>query len=181
MGVKLADPSREVVVMVGDGSWLMMPSELVTALQEGVKVIVVLVDNHGYASIGSLSRSLGSERLRHERLRRRRRVASADRRPGRERREPRRPRHPGSARSRTCATRPGRGPRRRPGHGHHRRDRPERRRRRATAGGKCRSPRSRRCRTVQAARAAYDDAVTRIRPHLDPPAVSPTATRRPRG
>ena len=60
IGVKLADPSREVVVMVGDGSWLMMPSELVTALQEGVKLIVVLVDNRGYASIGSLSRSLGS-------------------------------------------------------------------------------------------------------------------------
>jgi 3D-(3,5/4)-trihydroxycyclohexane-1,2-dione acylhydrolase (decyclizing) len=60
IGVKLADPTREVVVLIGDGSWLMMPSELVTALQEGVKIIVVLVDNHGYASIGSLSRSLGS-------------------------------------------------------------------------------------------------------------------------
>jgi 3D-(3,5/4)-trihydroxycyclohexane-1,2-dione acylhydrolase (decyclizing) len=60
LGVKLADPTREVVVLVGDGSWLMMPSELVTALQEGVKLVVVLVDNGGYASIGALSRSLGS-------------------------------------------------------------------------------------------------------------------------
>jgi 3D-(3,5/4)-trihydroxycyclohexane-1,2-dione acylhydrolase (decyclizing) len=60
LGVKLADPSREVFVMVGDGSWLMLSSELVTARQEGVKLIVVLVDNHGFASIGSLSRSLGS-------------------------------------------------------------------------------------------------------------------------
>jgi 3D-(3,5/4)-trihydroxycyclohexane-1,2-dione acylhydrolase (decyclizing) len=60
LGVKLADPSREVFVMVGDGSWLMLSSELVTARQEGMKLIVVLVDNHGFASIGSLSRSLGS-------------------------------------------------------------------------------------------------------------------------
>jgi 3D-(3,5/4)-trihydroxycyclohexane-1,2-dione acylhydrolase (decyclizing) len=61
LGVKLADPDREVFVMVGDGSWLMLSSELVTARQEGVKLIVVLVDNHGFASIGSLSRSLGSD------------------------------------------------------------------------------------------------------------------------
>jgi 3D-(3,5/4)-trihydroxycyclohexane-1,2-dione acylhydrolase (decyclizing) len=61
LGVKLADPSREVFVMVGDGSWLMLSSELVTARQEGVKLIVILVDNHGFASIGSLSRSLGSD------------------------------------------------------------------------------------------------------------------------
>ena len=46
--------------MVGDGSWLMMPSEIVTALQEGVKLVVVLVENGGYASIGGLSESLGS-------------------------------------------------------------------------------------------------------------------------
>ena len=61
LGVKLADPDREVTVMVGDGSWLMMSTELVTSIQEGVRLTVVLIDNHGYASIGGLSRSLGSE------------------------------------------------------------------------------------------------------------------------
>jgi 3D-(3,5/4)-trihydroxycyclohexane-1,2-dione acylhydrolase (decyclizing) len=60
MGVKMAAPDREVFVMVGDGSWLMMSSEIVTARQEGVKLIVVLIDNGGYGSIGSLSASLGS-------------------------------------------------------------------------------------------------------------------------
>ncbi len=59
MGVKLAAPEREVFAMVGDGSWLMAPGDLVTAVAEGIKVVVVLVDNHGYASIGALSRSLG--------------------------------------------------------------------------------------------------------------------------
>jgi 3D-(3,5/4)-trihydroxycyclohexane-1,2-dione acylhydrolase (decyclizing) len=61
LGVKMAAPDREVYVLVGDGSWLMMCSELVTALQEGVKLTIVLVDNEGYASIGGLSRSLGME------------------------------------------------------------------------------------------------------------------------
>jgi 3D-(3,5/4)-trihydroxycyclohexane-1,2-dione acylhydrolase (decyclizing) len=60
MGVKLAAPEREVFVMVGDGSYLMLPGELVTAVAEGIKLTVVLVDNHGYASIGALSRSIGS-------------------------------------------------------------------------------------------------------------------------
>jgi 3D-(3,5/4)-trihydroxycyclohexane-1,2-dione acylhydrolase (decyclizing) len=46
--------------MVGDGSWLMMASEIVTAVQEGIKLIVVLIDNHGFASIGGLSAALGS-------------------------------------------------------------------------------------------------------------------------
>lgn len=59
MGAKLADPSREVFVFLGDGTYLMMPSEIVTSVQEGVKIIIVLVDNHGFASIGGLSRSLG--------------------------------------------------------------------------------------------------------------------------
>jgi 3D-(3,5/4)-trihydroxycyclohexane-1,2-dione acylhydrolase (decyclizing) len=59
IGVKLAAPEREVVVLVGDGSYLMMPGELVTAVQEGLKLTVVLVDNHGFNSIGGLSRSLG--------------------------------------------------------------------------------------------------------------------------
>ena len=60
LGVKMAAPDRDVFVMVGDGSWLMMSSELVTARQEGVKLIVVLIDNGGYGSIGALSTSLGS-------------------------------------------------------------------------------------------------------------------------
>jgi 3D-(3,5/4)-trihydroxycyclohexane-1,2-dione acylhydrolase (decyclizing) len=59
IGVKLAAPEREVFVMVGDGSWLMAPGDLVTAVAEGVKLVIVLVDNHGYASIGALSRSIG--------------------------------------------------------------------------------------------------------------------------
>jgi 3D-(3,5/4)-trihydroxycyclohexane-1,2-dione acylhydrolase (decyclizing) len=59
LGVKMADPSREVYVLVGDGSYLMMPSEITTSLQEGYKLTVVLLDNHGYASIGGLSESLG--------------------------------------------------------------------------------------------------------------------------
>jgi 3D-(3,5/4)-trihydroxycyclohexane-1,2-dione acylhydrolase (decyclizing) len=61
MGVKLAAPDREVFVLVGDGSYLMLPGELVTAVQESVKLTIVLVDNGGYASIGALSRSLGTE------------------------------------------------------------------------------------------------------------------------
>jgi 3D-(3,5/4)-trihydroxycyclohexane-1,2-dione acylhydrolase (decyclizing) len=60
IGVKLAAPEREVFVLVGDGSYLMLPGELVTAVAENVKIVVVLVDNHGYASIGALSRSVGS-------------------------------------------------------------------------------------------------------------------------
>ncbi len=63
LGVRLACPDRDVFVMVGDGSYLMMATELVTAVQEGIKVITVLVQNHGYASIGSLSESLGSQRF----------------------------------------------------------------------------------------------------------------------
>jgi 3D-(3,5/4)-trihydroxycyclohexane-1,2-dione acylhydrolase (decyclizing) len=59
IGAKLADPSREVFVFLGDGTYLMMPTEITTSVQEGIKIIIVLVDNHGFASIGSLSRSLG--------------------------------------------------------------------------------------------------------------------------
>ena len=59
MGVKLAAPEREVFAFVGDGSYLMAPGELVTAVAEGIAITIVLVDNHGYASIGALSRSLG--------------------------------------------------------------------------------------------------------------------------
>jgi 3D-(3,5/4)-trihydroxycyclohexane-1,2-dione acylhydrolase (decyclizing) len=63
LGVKLAAPDRNVVVLVGDGSYLMMAQELVTAVQEGVKLTIVLVENHGFASIGALSESVGSERF----------------------------------------------------------------------------------------------------------------------
>jgi 3D-(3,5/4)-trihydroxycyclohexane-1,2-dione acylhydrolase (decyclizing) len=59
IGAKMADPSREVYVFLGDGTYLMMPSEIVTSVQEGIKIIIVLVDNHGFGSIGALSRSLG--------------------------------------------------------------------------------------------------------------------------
>jgi 3D-(3,5/4)-trihydroxycyclohexane-1,2-dione acylhydrolase (decyclizing) len=59
IGVKLAAPERDVFVMVGDGSYLMMPSEIVTAIQEHTKLVIVLVDNLGFSSIGALSRSLG--------------------------------------------------------------------------------------------------------------------------
>jgi 3D-(3,5/4)-trihydroxycyclohexane-1,2-dione acylhydrolase (decyclizing) len=63
VGVKMADPSREVVVLVGDGSYLMMAQEIVTMVAEHLKVIIVLIQNHGFASIGSLSESLGSQRF----------------------------------------------------------------------------------------------------------------------
>jgi len=63
MGVRMAEPEREVFVMVGDGSWLMMSGELATAIQERVKIVVVLVDSAGYASIGALSESVGGERF----------------------------------------------------------------------------------------------------------------------
>jgi 3D-(3,5/4)-trihydroxycyclohexane-1,2-dione acylhydrolase (decyclizing) len=60
IGVKLAAPEREVYVLIGDGSYLMLPGELVTAVAQRVPIVIVLVDNHGYASIGALSRSIGS-------------------------------------------------------------------------------------------------------------------------
>ena len=60
VGAALAAPDREIVVMVGDGSWLMMSSELQTAVQENLDLTVVLIESYGYASIGSLSRSVGS-------------------------------------------------------------------------------------------------------------------------
>jgi 3D-(3,5/4)-trihydroxycyclohexane-1,2-dione acylhydrolase (decyclizing) len=59
LGIKMAEPGREVYVMVGDGSYLMMCQEIVTSVQEGSKLTIVLMDNSGYKSIGSLSRSLG--------------------------------------------------------------------------------------------------------------------------
>lgn len=60
LGVKMADPSREVFVMVGDGSFLMMASEIATSIQEGYKLNIIVLDNHGFSSIGGLSQSIGS-------------------------------------------------------------------------------------------------------------------------
>jgi 3D-(3,5/4)-trihydroxycyclohexane-1,2-dione acylhydrolase (decyclizing) len=61
LGIKMAAPDREVYVMVGDGSYLMMNSEIPTAVQEGMKLIIIIVDNHGFASIGGLSKAVGSD------------------------------------------------------------------------------------------------------------------------
>jgi len=60
LGVRMAAPERDVYVMVGDGSYLMMAQEIVTAVQEGQKLIIVLLDNHGFSSIGGLSRACGN-------------------------------------------------------------------------------------------------------------------------
>lgn len=60
VGVKMADPSREVYVLVGDGSYLMMAQEIVTAVQESIKLNILVLDNHGFSSIGGLSRACGS-------------------------------------------------------------------------------------------------------------------------
>ncbi|MFI1371396.1 3D-(3,5/4)-trihydroxycyclohexane-1,2-dione acylhydrolase (decyclizing) [Streptomyces longwoodensis] len=62
IGVKLAAPERNVWALVGDGTYLMMPTEIVTAVQEGVAIKVLLLQNHGYASIGGLSEETGGER-----------------------------------------------------------------------------------------------------------------------
>nr|WP_221437929.1 3D-(3,5/4)-trihydroxycyclohexane-1,2-dione acylhydrolase (decyclizing) [Schaalia hyovaginalis] len=63
LGCKLARPESEVVSIVGDGTYQMLPMELATVVQENVKVIYVLLQNHGFASIGSLSESRGSQRF----------------------------------------------------------------------------------------------------------------------
>jgi len=60
LGVKMAAPDREVFVMVGDGSYLMMAQEIVTSLQEGYKLNIVVIDNHGFSSIGGLTRACGN-------------------------------------------------------------------------------------------------------------------------
>ncbi len=59
LGIKMADPSRDVYVMVGDGSYLMLAQEIITSIQEGYKLIIVLVNNDGHSSIGGLSRATG--------------------------------------------------------------------------------------------------------------------------
>jgi len=61
LGAKIACPEREIYIMLGDGGYLMMPSEIITSLQEGYKLTIILINNHGFASIGGLSKSIGSE------------------------------------------------------------------------------------------------------------------------
>lgn len=61
LGIKMADPEREVYVLVGDGSYLMLSADIVTSVQEGYKLTIVLIDNDGFKSIGALSRSIGSQ------------------------------------------------------------------------------------------------------------------------
>ncbi|MFI6119249.1 3D-(3,5/4)-trihydroxycyclohexane-1,2-dione acylhydrolase (decyclizing) [Streptomyces sp. NPDC051064] len=63
LGVQLAAPGRPVWALVGDGTYLMNPTEIVTAVQEGLPVKLVILQNHGYASIGGLSESVGAERF----------------------------------------------------------------------------------------------------------------------
>jgi 3D-(3,5/4)-trihydroxycyclohexane-1,2-dione acylhydrolase (decyclizing) len=60
LGAKMADPSRDVYVMVGDASYLMMSSEIITSIQEGYKLNILILDNHGFSSIGGLSKAVGS-------------------------------------------------------------------------------------------------------------------------
>lgn len=60
LGIKMADPTREVYVMVGDGSYLMMAQEIATSVQEGIKLTIMLLNNHGFASIGGLSNAVGA-------------------------------------------------------------------------------------------------------------------------
>jgi 3D-(3,5/4)-trihydroxycyclohexane-1,2-dione acylhydrolase (decyclizing) len=61
IGAKMADPSREVFVMCGDATFLMMNSDLATAIQEGIKITLILVDNHGFSSVGNVSEQVGCE------------------------------------------------------------------------------------------------------------------------
>ena len=61
LGVKMADPKREVYVICGDASYLMLPSDIITTIQEGYKITIILINNEGYASIGGLSNSVGGE------------------------------------------------------------------------------------------------------------------------
>jgi 3D-(3,5/4)-trihydroxycyclohexane-1,2-dione acylhydrolase (decyclizing) len=61
LGAKMADPSREVYVMVGDASYLMLSQEIITSIQEGYKLTIILINNNGFASIGGLSNSLGTQ------------------------------------------------------------------------------------------------------------------------
>jgi 3D-(3,5/4)-trihydroxycyclohexane-1,2-dione acylhydrolase (decyclizing) len=61
LGIRMAHPNRDVYIMVGDGSYLMMAQEIATAVQEKVKLTILVLDNEGFASIGGLSRSIGCD------------------------------------------------------------------------------------------------------------------------
>lgn len=63
IGAKMASPDREIFVMVGDGNYMMMNNEIVTAIQEGIRFIIIVLNNNGFASIGGLSQSIGSQRF----------------------------------------------------------------------------------------------------------------------
>jgi 3D-(3,5/4)-trihydroxycyclohexane-1,2-dione acylhydrolase (decyclizing) len=61
LGAKMACPDREIYVMIGDGGYLMMSSEIVTSIQEGYKLTIIIINNKGFGSIGGLSKSIGQE------------------------------------------------------------------------------------------------------------------------
>ncbi len=61
LGIKMADPTRDVYVLVGDGSYLMLAQEIITSIQEGYKLIIVLINNDGHSSIGGLSQATGAQ------------------------------------------------------------------------------------------------------------------------
>ena len=61
LGIKMADPQRDVYVLVGDGSYLMLAQEIITSIQEDYKLIIVLINNNGHSSIGGLSKATGVE------------------------------------------------------------------------------------------------------------------------
>ena len=161
LGIKMAAPEREVYALVGDGSYLMMAQEIVTAVSEGIKLNIVIVQNHGFSSIGALSESLGSQRFgtyyryRNADTGHARRRHAADR-PGRQRREPGRRRDPGQddrGVPRRRSTRPA--PRPAPPPSTSRPTRSPRCRPRR-AGGTCRSPRSPRWTAPSQARKTYE-------------------------
>lgn len=78
LGVRLAEPGREVYALLGDGSYLMLHTEIVTAVQEGLKLTIVLVDNHGYGCIHGLQRGCGGNSFGNEFRRRRRATGRLD-------------------------------------------------------------------------------------------------------
>ena len=59
LGVKMADPAREVIVMVGDGSYLMLNSEIATSVMLGLKLVIVVLDNRGFGCINRLQQQVG--------------------------------------------------------------------------------------------------------------------------
>jgi len=63
LGAKMADPEREIYVMVGDGNYLMLSQEIITSIQEGFKMVILILNNNGFASIGGLSESVGGQRF----------------------------------------------------------------------------------------------------------------------